>query len=73
MKVEFHLLIFFSFGIAVLLDDRQFPAAFASNKREASIHAAYKAFHYLSSQARQVQVNIFFPFETKKQRHHSNA
>ena len=54
----------FSFAVAVLLNDRQFSAAFASSKREASIQAAYKALHQLSLDARQVQVkhhsHLFF-------------
>jgi dsRNA-specific ribonuclease len=57
--LKFHFIIFilnFSFAVAVLLDDRQFPAAFASTKREASIQAAYKALYQLSLDARQSQV-----------------
>jgi hypothetical protein len=50
----------FSFAVAVLLDDRQFPAAFASTKRDASIQAAYKVLYQLSLDARQSQVKLSF-------------
>ncbi|CAF0800756.1 unnamed protein product [Adineta steineri] len=43
------------FAIAVLLDDRQFPAASASTKREASIQAGYKVLYQLCLDARQTQ------------------
>ena len=45
-----------SFAVAVLLDDRQFPAALASTKREASVQAAYRVLYQLSLDARQTQV-----------------
>ncbi len=47
-----------SFAVAVLLDDRQFPAALASTKREASLQAAYKTLYQLSLDARQSQVKF---------------
>lgn len=45
-----------SFAVAVLLNDRQFPAGFASTKREASLQAAYKVFFQLSLDAKCNQV-----------------
>ena len=48
----------FSFAVAVLLNDRQFPAGFASTKREASTQAAYQALYQLSLDARQSQVKF---------------
>ncbi|CAF1111377.1 unnamed protein product [Adineta ricciae] len=44
-----------NFAVAVLLNDRQFPAEFASTKREASLQAAYKAFYQLSLDAKHNQ------------------
>lgn len=54
------------FAIAVLLNDRQFPAAFGSTKHDACIQAANRAFYELSFEAIQSQVKeilIFFQIE----------
>jgi hypothetical protein len=50
------------FAVAVLMDDRQFSAASASTKREASMQAAYKALYQLSLDARQFQVKFILIF-----------
>ena len=52
----------FSFAIAVLLNDRQFPAAFALSKRESRMKAAYQAFYQLSLDAKQSQVKSLLSF-----------
>lgn len=52
-------MIFSRFAIAVLLNDRQFPAGIASSKREASIQAAYQALYQLSLSTRLTPVNHF--------------
>ena len=49
--------IFFSissFFVAVLLNDRQYPAASGSTKNEASVKAAYRALYDLSLNAESV-------------------
>jgi len=56
-----------SFAVAVLLDDRQFPAALASTKREASLQAAYKTLYQLSLDARQSQVKFICILPEKKE------
>ena len=42
--------------MAVLLDDRQFPAVLSSNKRDATMQAASQVLFQLSSEAKREQV-----------------